>query len=188
MKELVTSGNALSRLMVGNLSRELPNATIGQPTHIMKMISHSMATATGYFESYDLFNAIHDLPYQFLNGTAPLNVTGCVAACVFQPHQPVLDGVSMPDQAECTVAQRTNRDSFMWYDELHPSEQANRIVARAISNLLEQNTSKWTTFYHGPQTIPVSSESLPRRWCARDPLKTLLASLAAVLCMYTTIF
>ena len=34
------------------------------------------------------------------------------------------------------------RDSYLWFDELHPSEQANRIVAREIVKGVK-DSSQW---------------------------------------------
>ena len=43
-------------------------------------------------------------PQLYLNGTAPLNVTGAVHACY------------SGNGKNCTVAQGTDQDSFLWYD------------------------------------------------------------------------
>ena len=48
-------------------------------------------------------------PQLFLNGTAPLNVTGAVHACVFQLNE------STGDPGACTDATGTDMDSFLWY-------------------------------------------------------------------------
>ncbi|KAJ3783564.1 hypothetical protein GGU10DRAFT_50743 [Lentinula aff. detonsa] len=77
-------------------------------------------------------------PSQYLNGTAPLNVTGCINSCVFQ--------VNEPDSGACTLVNGTDRDSYLWYDELHPSEQADRIVAREMALVMEGKASKWATW------------------------------------------
>ena len=45
---------------------------------------------------------------RFLNGTAPLNVTGAVHACVFQLNE------SASDPSDCTDATGTDQDSFLW--------------------------------------------------------------------------
>ena len=47
-------------------------------------------------------------PQLFLNGTAPLNVTGAVHACVFQLNE------STGDPGACTDATGTDIDSFLW--------------------------------------------------------------------------
>jgi hypothetical protein len=47
-------------------------------------------------------------PALYLNGTAPLNVTGAVQSCVFQLNEP-----NGPE--DCTIATGTDKDSFLWY-------------------------------------------------------------------------
>ncbi|KAK0436820.1 carbohydrate esterase family 16 protein [Desarmillaria tabescens] len=110
MRELVLSGNTLSRAMLQALVPDVPGAHIG------------------IFDSHGLFQDMHDNPAAYLNGTAPLNVT---------------EGGGTP---VCTTAQGTDKDSFLWYDELHPSEQANRIVAREIAQVTRGEENKWTTW------------------------------------------
>jgi len=120
MRELTQSGNAISKLMLQALPASLPGAHVG------------------LFDSNRLFQDMYDNPKTYLNGTAPLNVTGAVSACVY----PLNGGT-----ASCTTAQGTARDSFLWYDELHPSEQADRIVAREITKVLQAQASNWTTWF-----------------------------------------
>ena len=69
---------------------------------------------------------IYTDPSAYLNGTAPLNVTGYVNHCTVSG-------------SNCT--QLSSPDSFLWYDELHPSEQTQRIIAREFVNLLGGNGS-----------------------------------------------
>ncbi len=88
IRELVLSGNALSRAMLQALVPEVPGAHIG------------------IFDSHGLFQDIHDNPAAYLNGTAPLNVTGAAVSCVFTEG----GGSSV-----CTTAQGTDRDSFLWW-------------------------------------------------------------------------
>ncbi|KAL0959375.1 hypothetical protein HGRIS_014628 [Hohenbuehelia grisea] len=90
MTELTTAGNAIAELLLQNLARTLPGAHIG------------------LFDSHSLFQDMFNRPSAYLNGTAPLNVTGAVNACVF-PEQ------GQPGDPFCTVAQGTDRDSFLWY-------------------------------------------------------------------------
>jgi hypothetical protein len=47
----------------------------------------------------------------------------------------------------CTIASGTDRDSFLWVDELHPSEQADRQLAQHLYRVYTGNTSEWITFY-----------------------------------------
>ncbi|KDR73972.1 hypothetical protein GALMADRAFT_596103 [Galerina marginata CBS 339.88] len=119
MAELVLSGNALTKLMLQTLAPTLHGAHIG------------------IFDSHSLFADMFAHPALYLNGTAPLNVTGSVNACVFP-----LNG----NTGTCTTATGTDRDSFLWFDELHPSEQADRIVAREIAQVVVGQKNKWTTW------------------------------------------
>ncbi|VDC02533.1 unnamed protein product [Peniophora sp. CBMAI 1063] len=122
--ELAVAGNTISRLMWESLPAKLPHAHIG------------------YFDSHALFTDILDDPRKFLNGTlASPNITGAINACVFQLNE------STSGPADCTVAQGSDRDSFMWYDELHPSEQVDRVVAREIAAVLEGRGSKYATWF-----------------------------------------
>lgn len=117
MSELVAAGNRISSLMLESLAPKLHGAHIA------------------LFDSYNFFRDIYDTPTRFLNGTAPTNVTGAIRSCVY----PVGGG-----QGQCSEVQGTDRDSYLWYDELHPSEQANRLVAREISNIIKGGKSAWS--------------------------------------------
>ena len=74
---------------------------------------------------------IYNNPTNYLNGSAPANVTGYVHHCD-------INGANCADQP--------SPDSFLWYDELHPSEQTDRIIAREFVNLLSGN-STYATYY-----------------------------------------
>ena len=88
-------------------------------------------------------------PENYLNGTAPLNVTGSIISC--------------PAGQECTIVNGTDKDSYLWWafhmydgtasyltrtrnDELHPSEQVNRKLAEEIIDVL-QGKSRWATWF-----------------------------------------
>ncbi|KAF7419653.1 hypothetical protein PC9H_002245 [Pleurotus ostreatus] len=122
MTELTLSGNALSKLMLKDLASKLRGAHIA------------------LFDSHSLFQDMFDHPSLYLNGTAPLNVKGASNTCVFP-----LDGT--PGTPVCTATLGTDRDSFLWADELHPSEQADRIVAREIASVIRGKANKWTTWF-----------------------------------------
>ncbi|KAK0456021.1 GDSL lipase/esterase [Armillaria borealis] len=120
MRELVLSGNALSRLMLHALIPDVPGAHIG------------------IFDSHALFTDMYNNPSEYLNGTAPLNVTGAVVSCVYPEGS--------DNSSVCTTAYGSDRDSFLWYDELHPSEQADRIVAREVAQAARGEENRWTTW------------------------------------------
>ena len=67
-----------------------------------------MIDSVGLFDSHSLFADIFARPQLYLNGTAPLNVTGAVHACVFQLNE------STSDTGICTDAMGTDQDSFLW--------------------------------------------------------------------------
>jgi hypothetical protein len=71
---------------------------------------------------------IWENPGNYLNGTVPHNVTSSVYQC-----------------GDACAASEV-RDSYMWYDELHPSEQTDRIVAREFVNVVRGET-KWARFW-----------------------------------------
>jgi phospholipase/lecithinase/hemolysin len=70
-------------------------------------------------------------PSAYLNSTAPLNVTGYINQC-------------NSNGTECVLAQ--SPDSYLWYDELHPSEQADRIVASEFVKVV-QGHSQYVTYW-----------------------------------------
>ncbi|KAJ6035970.1 hypothetical protein N7540_000249 [Penicillium herquei] len=67
-------------------------------------------------------------PGNYLNGTAPYNVTSSIHRC----------GSACDSDAV--------RDSYMWYDDLHPSEQTDRVVAREFVKVVK-GQSKWATYW-----------------------------------------
>ncbi|OJJ77745.1 hypothetical protein ASPBRDRAFT_111870 [Aspergillus brasiliensis CBS 101740] len=75
---------------------------------------------------------IHKYPAGYLNGTSPYNVTGYTNHCS-------LSGT------DCVRYDNENRDAFMWYDELHPSEQTWRAYARILVDIIS-GSSKWATY------------------------------------------
>ncbi|GFG12474.1 hypothetical protein IFM5058_05964 [Aspergillus udagawae] len=74
------------------------------------------------FAVYDVHALMTDIwanPSHYLNGTAPYNVASSVYRC----------------GSPC--APNAVRDSYLWYDDLHPSEQTDRIIAREFVNLVK---------------------------------------------------
>ncbi|EJD06123.1 carbohydrate esterase family 16 protein [Fomitiporia mediterranea MF3/22] len=121
MTELTTSGNEIAQLMLQNVAKELPEAHIG------------------LFDSHGLFTDIFTNPSKYLNGTVPVNVTGAVSQCIFPEG-----GNGTPT---CTFVNGPARDSFMWFDELHPSEQSDRTVARNIANAILRIPTQWISWF-----------------------------------------
>jgi phospholipase/lecithinase/hemolysin len=83
---------------------------------------------------FDVNSLVTDMwmnPKNYLNGTAPANVTGFINQCDAQG-------------GHCVDA--PSKDSYLWYDELHPSEQADRIIAREFVGVLG-GKSKWAKYW-----------------------------------------
>jgi len=122
MAELTNAVNALALAWLEAMAPSLPGAHLG------------------YFDSYGLFADMYANPGNYLNGTAPLNITGCIKSCIFQTDE------STSGPSDCTIAEGTSQDSFLWYDEVHPSEQADRVVAREIAAAIVRNSTDWMTW------------------------------------------
>ena len=77
------------------------------------------------------FLDIHSNPSAFLNGSAPLQVSG-------YSHHCNLQGQNCTDEP--------SPDSFEWYDALHPSEQTERVIAQNFVDVLD-GSSQYVTYY-----------------------------------------
>lgn len=80
------------------------------------------------FAIYDVNSLLTDVyhnPTEYFE--APANVTGHYYACVY-------------NSSVCNTSQFPLH-SFMWYDELHPSERTDEIVAKEFLNVVRGNSS-----------------------------------------------
>ncbi|PYH76303.1 hypothetical protein BO82DRAFT_296554 [Aspergillus uvarum CBS 121591] len=82
------------------------------------------------YDTHALTTDIWENPSQYLNGTAPLNVTSSIYRC----------GSACSSSAV--------RDSYMWWNDLHPSEQTDRIIAREFVNVVK-GQSQWAKYWRG---------------------------------------
>ncbi|PSR75229.1 GDSL lipase/esterase [Coniella lustricola] len=99
------------------------------PFQILVSDRYPASTFTIY-NVHDLLSDIWHNPSDYLNGTVPYNVTSYITAC----------GSACDSDAV--------RDSYMWYDSLHPSEQTDRILAREFVNMVDGNgtwSQTWTS-------------------------------------------
>ncbi len=109
MTELTTSGNEIAKLMLQALAPTLHGAHIGENECRSSLYEYSPRNIrAGLFDSHSLFADMFARPQLYLNGTAPLNVTGAVHACVFRLNE------STSDPGVCTDATGTDQDSFLW--------------------------------------------------------------------------
>lgn len=77
------------------------------------------------FDVWSLFHDIYFDPETYLNGTAPANVTSYITR---------------------SKETRKSPDSFLWHDNLHPSEQTDRIIAKNFVEVLN-GTSKYAQYW-----------------------------------------
>ncbi|KIW31690.1 uncharacterized protein PV07_03295 [Cladophialophora immunda] len=90
------------------------------------------------FDTHALITDIYNAPANYLNGTGVVKGGECVWG--YENHCTV-------DQKTCVKRQNgTNPDGYLWFDELHPSEQTDRIIARNFVQVLN-GTSKYATYY-----------------------------------------
>ncbi|OLN97604.1 GDSL esterase/lipase [Colletotrichum chlorophyti] len=82
------------------------------------------------FDVHSLLRDIHDEPSEYLS--APANVTGVYHACD-------------PSSGTCINSSQP-LSSFLWYDELHPSERAHEIVAQHFVDVVHGNSTYGTTY------------------------------------------
>ncbi|KAG8773682.1 hypothetical protein FRC12_002375, partial [Ceratobasidium sp. 428] len=82
---------------------------------------------------------IYEKPASYLIGPS-YNVTDVINACKYPSGSSTLECVTQPAAV---------RDSYLWWDELHPSEQANRVVAREILKALSGKGS-FLSWYGAP--------------------------------------
>jgi hypothetical protein len=76
---------------------------------------------------------MYNNPSRYFNGSAPVNVTGFSHHC---------------DMHRSNCRKLPSPDSYMWYDELHLSEQTARSVAAEYLHVVN-GTSRYATYLSG---------------------------------------
>lgn len=79
------------------------------------------------------FMDIYNDPSAYLNGTAPLDVKGYATHCNLTAE---------------ACASPGRLDSYLWYNQLHPSEQVERIVARNFLDVVDGG-SQYAEYWSG---------------------------------------
>ncbi|CAE6516430.1 unnamed protein product [Rhizoctonia solani] len=80
----------------------------------------------GMFDSHRLFKDMYYNPQDYLVGPT-YNVSGVIQACRYPYGNNTL---------VCETEPPAVRDSYLWWNELHPSEQAHKVVARNVLDSL----------------------------------------------------
>ncbi|KIX04773.1 uncharacterized protein Z518_05643 [Rhinocladiella mackenziei CBS 650.93] len=90
------------------------------------------------FDTFSLISDIYNSPGKYLNGTGVKKDGESVWG--YENHCNV-------NQTSCVKRENgTNPDGFLWFDELHPSEQTDRLIARNFVEVLN-GTSKYASYY-----------------------------------------
>ncbi|PVI06255.1 carbohydrate esterase family 16 protein [Periconia macrospinosa] len=85
------------------------------------------------FDVNALMTDIWTHPEGYLNGTEKANVTGFVKHC-------------QGSGANQTCSRRESPDSYVWFDELHPSEQVDRVIAKEFGEVVK-GVSRWAKYW-----------------------------------------
>jgi len=83
------------------------------------------------YDVHSLLTDIYNNPTDYL--TAPANVTGQYSLC------------AVATGGNCTFS-TLSLDHFMWYDELHPSQQTDKTIAKEFVNVVK-GSSKYATYW-----------------------------------------
>ncbi|OBT41293.1 hypothetical protein VE00_08422 [Pseudogymnoascus sp. WSF 3629] len=84
------------------------------------------------FDTHRLITDIYNNPTTYLNGTGTLHVN--------EPYQ-----VCPPAGGNC-VNSKESLDNFLWFDELHPSERTDQVIATHFLDVVK-GTSKFATYW-----------------------------------------
>lgn len=84
------------------------------------------------FDVHSLMTDIFNHPAKYLNGTTPPNVTGQYYKCSV-------------DSVTCVSAEGSE-DGYLWYDELHPTQRVDQIIAREFIELVA-GKSEYATYW-----------------------------------------
>ncbi|KAI5817812.1 GDSL lipase/acylhydrolase [Pyronema omphalodes] len=115
----------ISSRMTENVAAVNEIFSLRAETHKMKGAKVAILNANG------LFRDVWHHPENYLNGTEPLNVKGWTNHCDINFEN-------------CWQEQPENRDAYMWFDELHPSEQVGRVLAKEFTKVVEgKKTAKY---------------------------------------------
>lgn len=83
------------------------------------------------FDTNSLMTDIYNNPTQYLD--SPANVTGQYYKCD-------------PTGTTCTTQEGRAASEYLWYDELHPSQRTDTVIAKEFVKVVE-GTSKYATYW-----------------------------------------
>jgi phospholipase/lecithinase/hemolysin len=123
------------------LSRKMEQQTTSANEILRYQVPYEVLVAGRYpgasialFDLWQLLSNIYATPAEYLNQSVPVRVTD---------HERHCD--TSGDNCEYEY-DNTNPDAFMWWDELHPSEQVHKIIAREVIETLD-GRSRYATYW-----------------------------------------
>jgi len=87
------------------------------------------------YDVHTLLTDVYNNPSAYLNGSSPANSTGYFHHCN-------VNGTNC-------VNENATLDSFMWYDELHPSNRTDQVIAEEFINVVNGNSTYATYWQAG---------------------------------------
>ncbi|KAJ5740990.1 hypothetical protein N7493_000862 [Penicillium malachiteum] len=99
-----------------------------QTPYSLRIANRYPDSSFAIYDTHSLIKDVWENPQNYLNGTVPYNVTSSIHRCG-----------SACDSEDV-------RDSYMWYDDLHPSQQTDRVVAREFVKVVK-GQSEWATYW-----------------------------------------
>ncbi|EME38434.1 carbohydrate esterase family 16 protein [Dothistroma septosporum NZE10] len=102
-----------------------------QTPYLVELSKNFTGAKFAVMDMHGLITDIYNNPTEYLNGTAPLQVDVAAKHC-------------NSTGTDCVVAE--SLDSYLWYDDLHPSEQTDRIIAREFLGVVK-GESRWATYW-----------------------------------------
>ncbi|KAL1860513.1 hypothetical protein Daus18300_009145 [Diaporthe australafricana] len=100
-------------------------------TEEVQILDRYPSSSFTIFDVHSLLSDVWKNPGSYLNGTVAANVTGTITGC----------------GGACSES--SVRDSYLWYDALHPSEQTDRIIAQEFVDIVTGN-STWGRTWKSP--------------------------------------
>ena len=88
--------------------RFLERTSVSLPNVLAHGSPRGLMTRSGVFDSYSFFTDMLNNPAQYLNGTAPPNITGAIHSCVFALNE------DTSDSGNCTTVTGAAADSYFW--------------------------------------------------------------------------
>ncbi|KIV95946.1 hypothetical protein PV10_03537 [Exophiala mesophila] len=112
-----------------------------QTPYELKIANRYPGAHFAVFDGNSVIRDIYQNPDDFFNGTAPPNIQVPAAECTFDDF-----GMTVCEPTGDAIG---NLDGFMWFDNVHATEQTHRVLAREFVKVLD-GESTYTQYYKSP--------------------------------------